>query len=164
MPKTLLVKQKTKSGTKPGRVIKRKLDFTTCKLYTFMKNRRLTELKEDGVPFPGGGSRVKKYLIAYYKKADGKKPVEIYIKSRRAEEQGRIKRKLDRLEAEGPFLGMPHARKFAGTKIYELRPEGMRLFYYFEERLAVFVHAVDKKDFKQRDIAFADKRRKELER
>ncbi len=102
------------------------------------------------------------YLIAYYKKANGRMPVKDYIKSKQAEEQGKIKRKMDRLQEMGPFLGMPSAKKI-GAKIHELRPEGMRLFYYWHGSTAVFVHAVDKKDFTQEDIIFADSRRRELE-
>jgi len=104
-----------------------------------------------------------KYLIGYYVKADGERPVVTYIKNKNPADQGRISYKQKRLEEKGPFLMMPHAKKFSGTKIYELRPEGMRLFYYFKDKAAVFVHATDKKDFKQSDIALAEKRRKELE-
>lgn len=102
------------------------------------------------------------YLIGYYQKASGEMPVVTYIKSKSVDEQSKIARKRDRLRAEGPFLKMPSAKKVA-AKIYELRPEGMRLFYYWHGQKAVFVHAVDKKDFTQADIELAEKRRKELQ-
>ena len=101
------------------------------------------------------------YKIGYYAKADGERPVLVYIGKKSIEEQGRIDQKKELLKKEGPFLRLPHARKFG--KIYELRPKGMRLFYYFSGAVAIFVHAVDKKDFKQEDIKFSEKRRKELE-
>lgn len=113
--------------------------------------------------FYGKEKQISKYEIGYYKKANGDKPVETYIKNKSREDQGRIKRKRDRLYVMGPFLGMPHAKRFSGTKIYELRPEGIRIFYYFKGNTAVLLHAVDKKDFRQDDIAMADKRRKDLE-
>lgn len=101
------------------------------------------------------------YEINNYAKANGVRPVVEYIKGKNEDDRGRIARKRDRLKIEGPFLGMPHARKIG--KIYELRPEGMRLFYYFKGHAAIFVHAVDKKDFTQADIVLSEKRRKELE-
>ena len=101
------------------------------------------------------------YEIYNYTKASGERPVVEYIKSKNEEDRGRIGRKRDRLKREGPLLGMPHAKKIG--KIYELRPEGMRLFYYFKGHAAVFVHAVDKKDFTQADLTLSEKRRKELE-
>lgn len=75
----------------------------------------------------------KEYEIYNYAKPDGKKPVVEYIKSKNDEDRGKIARKRDRLKQAGPFLGMPHAKKIG--KIYELRPEGMRLFYYFRGRV-----------------------------
>jgi hypothetical protein len=101
------------------------------------------------------------YEIGYYARADGNRPVLEYIKSKSLEDKGRIERKICRLIREGPFLHMPCAKKIG--KIYELRPEGMRLFYYFKGPAAIFVHAVDKKDFTQADIVLSGKRRKELE-
>lgn len=101
------------------------------------------------------------YEIGNYAKANGERPVVEYIKGKNDEDRGRIARKRERLKVEGPLLGMPSARKMG--KIYELRPEGMRLFYYFKGKVAVFVHAVDKKDFKQADIILSEKRRKEIE-
>lgn len=101
------------------------------------------------------------YLIGYYRKAGGEMPVVTYIRNKSVEEQGKICRKRDLLKKEGPFLKFPSTRKI--SKIYELRPEGMRLFYYWKKRTAVFVHAVDKKDFSQSDIALSEQRRKELE-
>ena len=104
---------------------------------------------------------MRKYQIGYYQKPSGEMPVKTYIKDKSPEDQGKIKRKQDQLEVKGPFLKMPSARKMG--KIYELRPTGMRLFYYWRGKCAVFVHAVDKKDFTQADVSLAEKRRKELE-
>jgi hypothetical protein len=158
--KTVNKKRQTHSGTCSKKAA---LDITTYKLYNTNRLKCLLILGEHEDRVYSKEKHLIKYEIGYYKKVNGEKPVETYIKRKSPDDQGKIKRKRDRLEAEGPFLGMPHAKKFPGTKIYELRPEGMRIFYYFKEHIAVFLHAVDKKDFKQEDIAFAERRRKELE-
>jgi hypothetical protein len=102
------------------------------------------------------------YTIGFYKTSSGRRPVFEYVKDKNKEDQGKISRKYNLLEQKGPFLSMPHAKRL--TKyIYELRPEGVRLLYYWHGKEAVFTHAVDKKDFRQSDITIADNRRKESE-
>jgi hypothetical protein len=102
---------------------------------------------------------MKHYSINFFEFPNGKMPVVIYIKGKDAEMQGRVERKFDLLKIYGPFLSKPHSR-YLGKKIYELRPEGMRLLYYWRRDEAVFVHAVDKKDFSQEDIKIAAKRKR----
>lgn len=105
---------------------------------------------------------MKKFKISFYCKENGARPVIKYIKDKNKEDKGKINRKFKLLEIIGHLLSMPHARRLT-SKIIELRPEGMRLFYYLKDNEAVFVHAVDKKDFTQTDILTAENRRIELE-
>ena len=102
-----------------------------------------------------------RYNIVFYHKRNGRMPVLEYIQDKSKEEKGRINRKLGLLELFGENLQMPHSKRLT-KDIYELRPEGMRLFYFWSGKDAVFTNAIDKKDFRQDDIVIAEKRMKEL--
>jgi hypothetical protein len=104
------------------------------------------------------------YHIAYYRSGKNS-PITDYIDSKNDAEKAKIAFYIDLLEEKGLKLKRPYCA-YMRDKIWELRPEaGMeksRLFYFFKGKLIVFVHAVDKKDFKQKDISLAVNRMMEL--
>jgi len=106
----------------------------------------------------------KAYHIAYYRSGKNS-PITDYIDSKNNVEKAKIAFCMDLLEEKGQHLKRPYSA-YLRDKIWELRPEaGMeksRLFYFFKGKLIVFVHAVDKKDFKQKDISLAVNRMMEL--
>jgi phage-related protein len=71
-----------------------------------------------------------------------------FIQGLSEKEQGKVKYYLDLLEARGPMLREPYAKKLNGH-IYELRPgfgkTEIRLFYFWDGNTAWFVHGVIKK-------------------
>lgn len=74
----------------------------------------------------------------------------------------KAKVKIKLLEAYGPFLGMPHARKLIGA-IYELRIRGkeeFRIFYAFVDNKICLLHAFKKQtqETPNREIKTAQER------
>ncbi len=104
------------------------------------------------------------YNIGYYR-SGGRCPVDSFIESKNPAGRAKINFCFDLLKEKGPELKRPYAA-YLTDKIWEIRPgintEEYRLFYFWYGKKAVFVHAVDKKDFKQSDIATAARRMKEL--
>ena len=104
------------------------------------------------------------YNIAFYKLGN-RFPVIEFIESKNTQGRAKINFCFDLLMGKGPGLQRPYGA-YLRDKIWELRPgigtEEYRMFYFFKDKQAVFVHAVDKKDFKQKDIDVAVKRMKEL--
>jgi hypothetical protein len=94
------------------------------------------------------------YKIAFYW-IGSRCPVDKFIESKNHAGKGKIYFLMALLEEKGPKLKRPYAA-YLRDKIWELRPgintEEYRLFYFWHGKSAVFVHAVDKKDFKQKDI------------
>lgn len=79
-------------------------------------------------------------------------------------EQAKTRNALKLLSEFGPRLTMPHARHIQG-KLWELRPGGIRLFYFaFIEKRFVILHGYRKQSQKapDREIAIAIKRMLEL--
>jgi len=103
-----------------------------------------------------------KYFVSYFVQGK-KKPVEEFILGKPKKVRAKIDAYLSLLETYGYDLKRPHAAYLRG-KIWELRPgiaaDEIRMFYFWIETTAVFVHAVDKKDFTQKDIDLAEKRMK----
>jgi phage-related protein len=79
-------------------------------------------------------------------------------------EQAKIRNALRLLKEFGTRLDMPHARPIQG-KLWELRPGGIRLFYfaYIDQQFAI-LHGYRKQGMKasEREIATALRRMEEL--
>jgi phage-related protein len=79
-------------------------------------------------------------------------------------EQVKIYYVLRLLREFGCVLGMPHARHIEG-KLWELRPGGVRLFYFtYTGKQIVILHGYQKKSNRapEREIAIANRRMNEL--
>ena len=79
-------------------------------------------------------------------------------------EQAKVRNALRLLQEFGTGLDMPHAKPIQG-KLWELRPGGVRLFYFaYINQQFVIVHGVRKQDVKasEREIAAALRRMEEL--
>lgn len=94
------------------------------------------------------------YKTGFYR-AGAHCPVDEFIESKGSAGKAKIDFYMDLLREKGPGLKRPYAA-YLRDKIWELRPGintgEYRLFYFWYYKSAIFVHAVDKKDFKQRDI------------
>ena len=79
-------------------------------------------------------------------------------------EQAKIRNALRLLQEFGTSLGMPHAKPIQG-KLWELRPGGIRLFYFaYIEKQFVILHGYRKQSQKApgREIEIALRRMEEL--
>jgi phage-related protein len=79
-------------------------------------------------------------------------------------EQAKIRNALRLLQEFGTNLGIPHEKPIQG-KLWELRPGGIRLFYFaYIEQQFVFLHGYRKQSQKApgREIANALRRMEEL--
>lgn len=104
------------------------------------------------------------FEIGFYK-SGGRCPVDEFIESKNNTGRGKIDFCMDLLREKGPELKRPYAA-YLRDKIWELRPgintEEYRMFYFWLGKKAVFVYAVDKKDFRQKDIDIAVLRMREV--
>ncbi len=104
------------------------------------------------------------FNIGFYKSGN-RCPVDEFIGSKNITGRAKIGFCFDLLMEKGHLLKRPYAA-YLRDKIWELRPgintEEYRLFYFWHEKNAVFVHAVDKRDFRQSDIDIAVRRMKEM--
>ncbi len=102
--------------------------------------------------------------IVFYTDQRGKSPALEFINDLPVLEQAKIRNALRLLKEFGVQLGMPHARHIQG-KLWELRPGGIRLFYFahIEERF-VILHGFRKKSQKtpEREVNIALRRMNEL--
>jgi phage-related protein len=104
------------------------------------------------------------WSIVFYKDHRGKCPPLEFIEELPAIEQAKIRNALRLLQEFGTDLSMPHARPIEG-KLWELRPGGIRLFYFaYIERQFVILHGYRKQGMKapEREIAIALRRMDEL--
>jgi phage-related protein len=69
------------------------------------------------------------WSIVFYKDHRGKCPPLEFIEDLPVMEQARIRNALRLLQEFGTNLSMPHAKPIQG-KLWELRPGGIRLFYF----------------------------------
>lgn len=100
------------------------------------------------------------WKIHYYTSDSGKAPVEEYVDSLDVRDQARVIRKLELLEEFGATLSLPHVKKVRG-KIWELRCDGVRIFYaLFGEQHILLLHGFTKKrqQIPNREIRTAEKR------
>lgn len=102
--------------------------------------------------------------IAFYKDKRGKCPPLEFIENLPVVDQAKIRNALRLLQEFGTNLSMPHAKPIQG-KLWELRPGGIRLFYFvFIEQTFVILHGYRKKSMKMpsREMEIALRRMAEL--
>lgn len=86
--------------------------------------------------------------IVFYKDHHGKCPPLEFIESLPIIEQAKIRNTFRLLQEFGVRLGMPHAKPIKG-KLWELRPGGIRIFYFvFINKQFVILHGYRKQSFK----------------
>ena len=102
--------------------------------------------------------------IVFYKDRRGKCPPLEFIEELPVMEQAKIRNALRLLQEFGTNLSMPHAKPIQG-KLWELRPGGIRLFYFaYIEQQFVILHGYRKQSQKAPvdEIAIALRRMQEL--
>lgn len=101
--------------------------------------------------------------IVFYIDHRGKCPPLEFINKLPNMEQAKIRNALRLLQEFGPTLSSPHAKQIKG-KLWELRPGGIRLFYFaFIDQQFVILHGYRKQSQKapDREIEIALKRMNE---
>jgi len=104
------------------------------------------------------------WQIVFYEDHRGKCPPLEFIEELPVMEQAKIRNVFRLLQEFGPNLTMPHARPIQG-KLWELRPGGIRLFYFaYIEQQFVILHGYRKQSMKapEREITTALRRMHEL--
>ena len=104
------------------------------------------------------------WSIVFYKDHRGKCPPLEFIEELPVMEQAKIRNALRLLQEFGTNLSMPHAKPIQG-KLWELRPGGIRLFYFaYIEQQFVILHGYRKQSQKAPvgEIAIALRRMQEL--
>jgi phage-related protein len=104
------------------------------------------------------------WSIVFYKDHRGKCPPLEFIEELPVMEQAKIRNALRLLQEFGTNLSMPHAKPIQG-KLWELRPGGIRLFYFaYIEQQFVILHGYRKQSQKapSGEIAIALRRKQEL--
>lgn len=90
-----------------------------------------------------------RWKITYYKTSSGKYPVKEFIDALEETPRARVYNTLELLTEFGINLGMPHAKKVAGTPLWELRVLGeksLRIFYVAKVgKEFLMLHAFTKK-------------------
>jgi phage-related protein len=102
--------------------------------------------------------------IIFYTDRRGKCPSLEFIEKLPEMEQAKVRNVLRLLREFGPQLSMPHAKPIEG-KLWELRPGGVRLFYFaYIRQQFVILHGYRKQSMKasEREIAVALRRMEEL--
>lgn len=105
------------------------------------------------------------WQILFYTDHRGKCPPIEFIDSLPVVDQAKIRNDLRLLEEFGPKLGMPHAKKIHG-RLWELRPGGVRIFYFtYISNQFVVLHGYRKQSQKApaREIEIALRRMKEFD-
>lgn len=102
--------------------------------------------------------------IVFYIDHRGSSPPSEFIDKLSVVEQAKIRNAIRLLQEFGPRLGMPHTKHIQG-KLWELRPGGIRLFYFaYIEQQFVILHGYRKQSMKapEREITIALRRMQEL--
>lgn len=104
------------------------------------------------------------YTAYYLRTEAGRSPVEEFIDELEPAAQRKFFFKRSLLEEFGPRLPQPHAKRL-GENLYELRFEthagNIRVFYCFDEKRIILLHAMKKKTQKlpPHDLAVAIQRK-----
>jgi phage-related protein len=115
-------------------------------------------------------SQQERWAIDFYKTADGRSPVEAFIRSLPDKARAKVNRTIELLATLGLTLPMPHSRKVQGVeKLRELRiqmpPHIHRIFYFATTgRRFILLHGFSKKTEKtpKREIEVAMARMKDF--
>ena len=104
------------------------------------------------------------WRIVFYKDHRENCPPLEFIEGLQLIEQAKIRNSLRLLEEFGLNLSMPHAKRING-KLWELRPGGLRLFYFaYVEQQFVILHGYRKQSKRApvKEIEIAMRRMQEL--
>ena len=115
-------------------------------------------------------SQAPRWAIYFYKTAEGKSPVEAFIRSLPDKARAKVNRTIELLATLGLALPMPHSRKVQGVeKLRELRiqtpPQIHRIFYFATTgRRFILLHGFTKQTEKtpKREIEVAMVRMKDF--
>ena len=90
------------------------------------------------------------YKVKLYQRANGKIPVQEYIKALRNEkEEDKVLEYIKLLKKEGLSLNSQYIKKIIGTELWELRPRNNRiLFFCFTNDTFILLHSFTKKSQK----------------
>lgn len=106
-----------------------------------------------------------RWRITFYEDQRARRPVLDFINTLPKSEQAKIYNTFRLLAEFGTALGMPHARRIQG-KLWELRPGGIRLFYFvYVQHQFVVLHGFRKQTNQtpKSEIEIALRRMQELE-
>ena len=109
-----------------------------------------------------------RWKIEYYKTPSGKEVIQEFIDGLEPKIKGRINNTFELLAQFGPLLRMPHAKKIAGTSLWELRilGETSTRFFYISliHQTFIVLHGFTKKKQKtpKKEIEIAEKRLRQL--
>ena len=104
------------------------------------------------------------WSIVFYEDNRGRCPPVEFIETLPINEQAKVRNVFRLLVEFGVNLGMPHAKHIQG-KLWELRPGGVRFFYFtLIDKQFVILHGYRKQGMKapQREITIAIKRMEDL--
>lgn len=104
------------------------------------------------------------WSVVFYQDARGKCPPLEFIETLPVKEQAKVRNALRLLREFGTYLNMPHAKPVRG-KLWELRPGGIRLFYFaYIHQQFVILHGYRKQSMKapEREIDIAVRRMQEF--
>lgn len=110
-----------------------------------------------------------RWRVLFYQDAQGRRPVEEWVRALSEKEQARVRRTIGLLMDYGTQLGMPHSRHLR-NKLWELRVaagrDDYRILYVAEiGRRFFLLHAFSKKTAKtpERELAIAERRAADLQ-
>jgi phage-related protein len=104
------------------------------------------------------------WSVVFYQDSHGKCPPVEFIEALPVKEQAKVRNALRLLQEFGTYLKMPHAKPVQG-KLWELRPGGIRLFYFaYIHQQFVILHGFRKQSMKApvKEINIALRRMQEL--
>lgn len=104
-----------------------------------------------------------KWRVVFYT-TRGQSPIEVFLNDLSAAERAAAAESFRLLQEFGVLLGMPHAKHVQG-KLWELRPETNRFFYFaYIGRRFVILHAYRKQSRKtpRKELAIAERRLREV--
>ena len=110
-----------------------------------------------------------RWKVTYWESSLGEKPVEKFIGSLEVRARDKTVKTLELLEEFGTQIGLPHAKKVVGTRLWELRIVGLdsiRLFYIaIVNKQFLLLHGYKKKDQKiqRKELKIALARLKEYQ-
>ena len=105
-----------------------------------------------------------KWKLVYYETEQGKSPVFNFVNSLELKVRTKVADTLDLLKEFGTKIGMPYAKKLAGSELWELRilgSDSIRIFYVaIVDKNFLLLHGFQKKKQKtdRKEIKTAERR------